>query len=183
MSYFYSYKMKLLKGTIYIVEEGESIVQVFLQRVDQMESGSSKGANAGVGKSVRKETQLIHRTAQELYEYMQGKRINFDIPLSPVGTEFQQRVWSALREIPHGVTKSYGEIAEVTGSPKGARAVGMACNRNPILILIPCHRVVGATGALTGYGGGIDLKEYLLQLERQENFGGFPRKLSRRCLF
>lgn len=165
MSYFYSYEMKLLKGTVYIVEEQECIVQVSLQRADKSETGFSEGACTRLGEAERKETPLISRTARQLNDYFQGKRTSFDIPLSPVGTEFQKKVWCALQEIPYGETKSYGEIAKVAGSPKGARAVGMACNRNPILILIPCHRVVGASGALTGFGGGIDIKELLLKLE------------------
>jgi methylated-DNA-[protein]-cysteine S-methyltransferase len=83
----------------------------------------------------------------------------------PKGTEFQQKVWAALCEIPYGETRTYGEIAAAIGSPKAARAVGMACNRNPVWITIPCHRVVGSNGSLTGYAGGLEMKKFLLELE------------------
>ena len=103
--------------------------------------------------------------ADQLDAYFTGERTTFDLPLAPLGSEFQQRVWSALQEIPYGRTESYGELAERIGSPGGARAVGLANGKNPIGILIPCHRVVGANGSLTGYGGGLDRKRQLLDLE------------------
>ena len=95
-----------------------------------------------------------------------GKRIRFDLPLNPRGTEFQQQVWKAMCDIPYGETRSYKQIAETIGNPKAVRAVGMANNRNPLLIVIPCHRVIGANGKLVGYGAGIAMKEYLLKLEK-----------------
>jgi len=104
--------------------------------------------------------------ARQLAEYFAGTRTAFDLPLAPTGTPFQQRVWAALREIPYGVTTSYGELAERIGSPGAARAVGLANGRNPIGIVVPCHRVVGSTGALTGYGGGFETKRRLLDAER-----------------
>ena len=103
--------------------------------------------------------------ADQLDAYFEGERTRFDLPLAPVGSEFQQRVWAALQEIPYGQTESYGEVAERIGSPGAARAVGLANGKNPISILIPCHRVVGANGSLTGYGGGLDRKRQLLDLE------------------
>ncbi len=103
--------------------------------------------------------------ADQLDAYFEGERTTFDLPLAPVGSEFQQRVWAALQEIPYGQTESYGEVAERIGSPGAARAVGLANGKNPIGILIPCHRVVGANGSLTGYGGGLDRKRQLLDLE------------------
>ncbi len=111
------------------------------------------------------ETELIKRTYDELCEYFAGQRREFDIPQKPNGTRFQQRVWEALRRIPYGQTRSYGEIAAQIGNPKAARAVGGANNRNPILILTPCHRVIGADGSLVGFGAGIDIKEKLIELE------------------
>ena len=90
----------------------------------------------------------------------------FDLPLDPIGTEFQKKVWQALKEIPFGETRSYGEIAKLIGNEKASRAVGMANNKNPIAIIIPCHRVIGANGKLVGYAGGLDLKEKLLKLEK-----------------
>jgi methylated-DNA-[protein]-cysteine S-methyltransferase len=100
--------------------------------------------------------------AEQLAEYFAGTRREFELTLRPRGTEFQRRVWAALREIPYGETRSYGEIAAELGVPGAARAVGLANGRNPISIIVPCHRVVGATGALTGYGGGLPAKQWLL---------------------
>lgn len=110
----------------------------------------------------------IEDTARaQMAEYFQGRRREFDLPLDPQGTAFQRTVWAALREIPYGETRSYGELAAMIGRPKAARAVGMACNRNPLPILIPCHRVVGKDGSLTGYAGGLELKQQLLELEKR----------------
>ena len=104
----------------------------------------------------------------QLKEYFGGKRKIFDLPLKPEGTEFQLRDWDALRRIPYGETRSYKDIAEEIDCPKGFRAVGMANNKNPIGIIIPCHRVVGANGKLVGYAGGMEKKEFLLELEKQK---------------
>ncbi|MCI5107739.1 MAG: methylated-DNA--[protein]-cysteine S-methyltransferase [Pseudomonadales bacterium] len=102
---------------------------------------------------------------QQLEQYFAGQRQQFDLPLAPAGTEFQQRVWSALQEIPFGETWSYGELARHIGKPKASRAVGAANGLNPIPVIIPCHRVIGASGKLTGFGGGLETKRYLLDLE------------------
>lgn len=110
---------------------------------------------------------VIKKAKTELEEYFAGKRKSFTVPAKPGGTDFQKKVWAALRDIPYGETASYGEIAKRIGDPKACRAVGMANNRNPIAIIIPCHRVIGAGGALTGYAGGLDKKEFLLKLEAQ----------------
>jgi O-6-methylguanine DNA methyltransferase len=104
--------------------------------------------------------------SEQLAAYFAGDRSTFDVQLTLVGTPFQQRVWSALRDIPYGETVSYGELAEALGQPTAARAVGLANGKNPISIIVPCHRVVGADGSLTGYGGGLDRKEWLLAFER-----------------
>ncbi len=111
-------------------------------------------------------TALLERASRQLEEYFAGKRKQFDLPLSLRGTEFQRQVWAALRDIPYGETRSYGQIAQAVGRPKAVRAVGMANHRNPISIIVPCHRVVGADGSLTGYGGGLENKKFLLALER-----------------
>ena len=106
------------------------------------------------------------RTARcELEEYFAGERREFTPALEPAGTPFQQRVWRALREIPYGATISYGELARRIGQPRAVRAVGLANGRNPISIIVPCHRVIGADGTLTGYGGGLERKRFLLALE------------------
>lgn len=111
------------------------------------------------------ETPLLTDGKGQLMEYFEGKRRVFDLPLAPEGTAFRKRVWTALLDIPYGETISYGELARRVDNPKGVRAVGQANHHNPIPILIPCHRVVGADGSLTGYGGGVELKRALLALE------------------
>ena len=103
---------------------------------------------------------------EQLEEYFAGTRQEFSIPLDAAGTEFQQAVWQALREIPYGVAISYGELARRIGNPRAVRAVGLANGRNPISIIVPCHRVIGADGSLTGYGGGLERKRFLLALEK-----------------
>ncbi|HEX4226173.1 MAG TPA: methylated-DNA--[protein]-cysteine S-methyltransferase [Pseudonocardiaceae bacterium] len=102
----------------------------------------------------------------QLAEYFAGERTDFDLPLAMAGTEFQRTVWAALREIPYGETISYGQLADRIGKPNASRAVGLANGRNPIGIIVPCHRVVGSTGDLTGYGGGIERKRSLLAFEK-----------------
>ncbi len=108
---------------------------------------------------------LLAEAERQLDEYFAGKRRAFHLPLNPEGTEFQKKVWNALRGIPCGETRSYGDIARAVGSPRAFRAVGMANHSNPISIIIPCHRVIGADGSLTGYGGGLYIKTFLLELE------------------
>lgn len=137
-------------GRIKIAQEGDAIVEI---NVTESEKESEK------------ETPLIKKTIKELEEYFEGKRKFFDIPISIKGTEFQEKVWEALLRIPYGETKSYEDIAKMIGCPKGARAVGMANHNNKIIIIIPCHRVIGKNGKLVGYAGGLPVKEKLLQIE------------------
>jgi len=111
---------------------------------------------------------LTDKAAEQLEEYFAGKRRKFDLPLDPQGTQFQRLVWNALLKIPYGETRSYKQIAQMVGNPKACRAVGMANNKNPIWIVIPCHRVIGADGSLTGYGGGLEMKQRLLELEKAD---------------
>jgi methylated-DNA-[protein]-cysteine S-methyltransferase len=124
--------------------------------------GASVPAGVSCDDSVNRET------VQQLSEYFEGKRTSFDIPLDVEGTAFQKAVWSELLRIPYGETRSYGDIAEAIGKPGAARAVGMANHDNPIAVVIPCHRVVGKDGSLTGYAGGLHLKAQLLSIERQQ---------------
>lgn len=140
-------------GKLCIGEENGSITRVTWSKVP--------------GEYILKETELILNCKRQLEEYFTGERKAFCLPLGPKGTDFQQRVWKALQEIPYGETRTYGEIAAAVGNPKAARAVGMANNRNPIGIIVPCHRVVGANGKLVGYAGGMEKKEWLLELEKQ----------------
>jgi methylated-DNA-[protein]-cysteine S-methyltransferase len=106
---------------------------------------------------------------RQLDEYFGGQRTEFDLPMNLVGTPFQRTVWAALQEIPYGETRSYGQLAERIGRPGAARAVGLANGRNPIGIIVPCHRVVGSSGDLTGYGGGLERKQQLLDFERRQH--------------
>lgn len=109
---------------------------------------------------------LIDKTRLQLAEYFAGARQNFDIPLAATGTDFQQKVWRALTTIPHGETWCYQDLANAIDNPKAVRAVGLANGKNPISIIVPCHRVIGKSGKLTGYAGGVDMKKKLLELER-----------------
>jgi methylated-DNA-[protein]-cysteine S-methyltransferase len=114
---------------------------------------------------------LIDRTRRQLDEYFAGRRRTFDLPLAPRGTEFQRLVWRTLASIPYGETLSYAQLASRVGRPSAMRAVGAANGRNPLPIVLPCHRVIGADGSLTGFGGGLPTKRFLLQLE-----GALPRE-------
>lgn len=140
-------------GTLGFVDDGRGISRVFLRRDDG-------GCGAPEG-----ETPLTLRAAAELDEYFSGGRTAFTVPLSPHGTRFQLEVWRALREIPYGQIRTYGEIAAAVERPKAARAVGMANHDNPLLIFTPCHRVVGKSGSLTGFACGLEVKRWLLALE------------------
>ena len=142
-------------GKLCIGEENDAITRVTWSKIPQ--------------EYILEETKLILRCKKQLDEFFAGKRKTFDLPLAPKGPEFQQKGWKALQEIPYGETKTYGEIAAAIGNPKAARAVGMANNKNPIGIIIPCHRVVGANGKLVGYAGGMEKKEFLLELERNNS--------------
>lgn len=141
-------------GNTAVTDNGESITGLFLD-------GENVPENCSI-----KETPLIKEAFHQLFEYLAGKRQIFDLPLAVKGTPFQKRVWEALMAIPYGETRSYKDIAAAVGSPRACRAVGMANNRNNIAIIIPCHRVIGADGQLVGYGGGLDKKAYLLELEK-----------------
>ena len=141
-------------GKLCIGEENDSITRVTWSKVPQ--------------EYIQEETELILNCKIQLEEYFAGNRKQFDLPLAPKGTDFQKRVWKALTDIPYGETRTYGEIATAVGSPKAARAVGMANNKNPIGIIVPCHRVVGADGKLVGYAGGMEKKEWLLNLEQEK---------------
>lgn len=121
------------------------------------------------GDFVEDESEILKEAGKQLQEYFKGMRKNFSLPLAPEGTEFMKKVWNALIDIPYGETRSYKEIAEKTDSKLAYRAVGLANNKNPIPIIIPCHRVIGSNKKLVGYGGGLEIKEYLLKLERQHS--------------
>ncbi|MEH6942499.1 methylated-DNA--[protein]-cysteine S-methyltransferase [Bacillus sp. JJ722] len=142
-------------GKLGIAQEGQSITNIYFQTESVPED------------LIEFETKLIKEAGQQLQEYFAGKRKDFTIPLAPNGTPFMQSVWKALSEIPYGETRSYKDIAERIENPKAVRAVGLANNRNPLPVVIPCHRVIGANGKLVGYGGGLDIKILLLELEKK----------------
>jgi len=143
-------------GDVVIAESDGMLTDVFTTDYPTCEISGRQGP-----------TELTAKAARQLGEYFAGNRKTFELPLAPRGTPFQTSVWEALLGIPYGQTRSYKEIAIAIGNPKAVRAVGMANHHNPISFIIPCHRVIGADGSLVGYGGGIDLKKRLLELERQ----------------
>ncbi|MEL7607228.1 Methylated-DNA--protein-cysteine methyltransferase [bioreactor metagenome] len=128
---------------------------IFLKRVDQIDTDNVPSI-------------LSDLAFNQVCEYLKGNRKSFDFPYEFQGTDFQKKVWHALCDIPYGETRSYKQIAEAVNSPKACRAVGMANNKNPITIAVPCHRVIGTNGKLIGYAGGIDMKRALLELEKIE---------------
>lgn len=136
-----------------------------VQKVNQVFQGADLQVLQSEVRVLREKTSRIAEAIQQLQEYFEGKRKAFDLPLSFYGTDFQEDVWRALMRIPYGQTRSYRQIAEAVSRPKACRAVGMANHVNELLIVVPCHRVIGADGSLTGYGGGLDAKEKLLLLE------------------
>ena len=129
---------------------------------------STDGRPANPDPEWQEDAFALAEAMRQLKAYFAGELENFDLPLSPQGTPFQQRVWGELQKIPYGETISYGELARRIGNPKASRAVGLANGSNPISIVIPCHRVIGSNGKLTGYGGGLPIKEKLLALEKRQ---------------
>ena len=147
----FQYSYDTIIGKIFIAEKNGFIAQVSFKEIS----------------AEKKETALIKKKYLELAEYFNGKRQIFNVPLSPEGTPFQKKVWEELKKIPYGQTATYKEIAKGIDNEKACRAVGMANNKNPIAIIIPCHRVIGSNGSLTGYAGGLTVKNKLLQIEHE----------------
>jgi methylated-DNA-[protein]-cysteine S-methyltransferase len=155
-------------GTVFVGGSAEGIHRVdFLGGDREVDWFLGRlAAEAGVPlDDVRRDPVAAAEATRQLREYFAGERTVFDLPLAPRGTEFQRRVWMALREIPAGETRSYGQIAARLGQPTASRAVGAANGQNPLAVVVPCHRVVGANGTLTGYAGGLDRKAWLLDHE------------------
>jgi len=140
-------------GKIGIIEEDNKIIRIIINKKIDIEN------------IIEKDTNLLIEAAKQIQQYLDGKRTSFDLPLNPKGTEFMKKVWKALLKISYGETKTYKQIAQMIENPKAVRAVGMANHNNPIPIIIPCHRVIGSNGNLTGYALGLDMKKYLLELE------------------
>jgi methylated-DNA-[protein]-cysteine S-methyltransferase len=151
----YSCSYSTLLGPICITQEDSAIIRISLQN-EKIPEDSTKA-----------ETELLQLAFRQLAEYLDGKRKVFDLPLMFSGTPFQQQIWKQLQQIPYGATVSYKDIAAAIGNPKATRAVGQANHRNPIAIVVPCHRVISADGSLGGYGGGLPMKRFLLDLEKR----------------
>ena len=145
-------------GELLLTSDGKALTGLYLP---DPRYGPTRDSSWAPGDGIS----VLNETRRQLDEYFRGERTTFEVPLSAAGTAFQQRVWRELCEIPYGRTWSYGELATRVGNPKASRAVGLANGRNPISIIVPCHRVIGANGSLTGYGGGLPCKQGLLVFE------------------
>lgn len=150
----YAKKISSPIGTLYLIANDEALIAL-----DNLSNDLYKNATK------TESHKILNLVSLQLEEYFSGKRFNFDLPIAPAGTEFQQKAWKALMKIPYGKVWSYGEQAKFLKAPKASRAVGGANGKNPIPIIIPCHRVVGSTGKLTGFSGGMPMKIGLLELE------------------
>ncbi|BBM36829.1 methylated-DNA--protein-cysteine methyltransferase [Pseudoleptotrichia goodfellowii] len=159
--YFYDTKTKEL-GTIGIAADENHITNLFFEyEIENIKKDKNY---------ILRETFLIKKASEQLFEYLTGKRKDFELPLLKDGTDFQISVWNELIKIPYGETRSYKDIAVAINNEKAVRAVGMANNRNKISIFIPCHRVIGSDKKLVGYGGGLEIKKFLLNLEKMNLF-------------
>lgn len=157
-SSFYSFCESPI-GRLLLVSSGRGLSQIWFE---------GQADKAALGPGLHESEAALRDTARQLRAYFAGELETFDLDLAPEGTTFQQKVWSELLKIPYGETISYGELARRIGNPNGSRAVGLANGSNPIPIIIPCHRVIGSNGKLTGYGGGLPIKEKLLALEKRQ---------------
>jgi methylated-DNA-[protein]-cysteine S-methyltransferase len=158
MTVYYTYCISPL-GPLLMTSNGAALTGLYMEE-------HRHGPQIGADWVEASDTAPFAEVRQQMTAYFAGERREFDLLLAPIGTEFQQQVWTALSQIPYGVTISYGELARRIGNPNASRAVGLANGRNPISIVVPCHRVIGASGKLTGYGGGMARKEVLLALEQ-----------------
>ena len=146
--YIYTYQTKI--GHITIHESNNKITKILINEKNSVNT---------------EESNLTKQTIKEINEYLDHKRTDFTIPLDPQGTDHQIKVWNELKKIPYSETRTYKELATSLGNPSASRAIGSACGKNPIMIIVPCHRVIGTNGKLTGYAGGIGVKEKLIDLE------------------
>jgi methylated-DNA-[protein]-cysteine S-methyltransferase len=144
-------------GSLVLASNGEALIQV------EFEGGKYPLPAHPAG-----DDKILRQAKRELDAYFAGKLKTFTVPVAPQGTAFQRKAWAALQKIPYGATRTYGQQAKAIGSPSASRAVGAANGRNPIPVVIPCHRVIGSNGSLTGFGGGMERKQFLLELEQGE---------------
>lgn len=143
-------------GPLYVITDGKNVYGVHFERQDNLEGNVSTTAAK----------QMVTQVARQLNEYFVGKRLKFELSLSPEGTDFQKLVWKQLAKIPYAKTTSYQDIAKAIGHPKAIRAVGSANGKNPFCVIVPCHRVIASDGTLGGYSGGVKIKEQLLGIEK-----------------
>ncbi len=155
----YYQKLQTNLGDIHIAADDNNLLAVTYA------SGNWERIKKGLGQVANKRNKITQKTVSQLREYLAKKRIEFDLPITFTGTDFQIQTWQALLTIPYGETRSYSEQAELIGRPKAVRAVGGTNGLNPIGIIVPCHRVIGKSGSLTGYAGGLKVKKFLLHLE------------------
>lgn len=146
-------------GDLRVESNGKEITKIAFHSDDSI--------NLTTNNKILKKDRVIDLACRELDEYFKGERKEFSFPMLPQGTEFQKKVWNALREIPYGEKRTYKDIAIVIGNEKACRAVGLANNKNPLPIVVPCHRVIGSSGKLVGYAGGLDIKDKLLKIENE----------------
>ena len=158
-------------GPLTVVTEDDGLCGLYVEQ--GLHKALERRATLGAP-SRAQEVPLLQAVAEQLTAYFRGELTEFDLPVAAAGTPFQQRVWAALTDIPYGETRSYGQIATEVGNPAASRAVGAANGRNPVSIVVPCHRVVGSTGRLTGYAGGLTTKEQLLAHERSTGVPSRP---------
>ena len=154
-------------GPLTLIADGEALVAVRFENEEGSPRSSEPAERGG--------SPLLTDAARQIGEYLRGERRDFDVPIRLEGTDFQLLVWNALRTIPYGETRTYTEIAAQIGRPKAVRAVGGANHRNPLPLLVPCHRVVGADGTLVGFGGGLEVKRRLLELEGRQLLTRIPK--------
>ncbi|WEN14048.1 methylated-DNA--[protein]-cysteine S-methyltransferase [Rhodanobacter sp. AS-Z3] len=154
-------------GLLRLIADDEGLREIWFEREDRPEAVQPTWVQANGSQLPAP----IAATRKQLQEYFAGKRQHFELPLHPVGTPFQLSVWQQLRLIPYGTTISYGELARRVGNPNASRAVGAANGRNPLSIVVPCHRVIGSNGSLTGFSGGLPIKQKLLALEQRTTGG------------
>ena len=152
-------------GTLRLLSNGTQLVRIEFENHYGDVTGQDNGHGNGDCTCVERSDPALAACARQLREYFARRRRHFDLPLAAAGTSFQRSVWEALAAIPYGELRSYRDIAQVIGNPSAVRAVGAANGRNPLPIVVPCHRVIGSNGSLTGFAGGLDIKTYLLELE------------------
>lgn len=169
-----SYILKSPIGLLKISEENGQLIELGIQEKSSpfTEYCSQQGnTDIVLVQENKPHSDLLSEACKQLNEYFAGKRMQFDLPVAFTGTSFQQQVWKELQKIPYGETRSYADIAAAIGNPKAVRAIGQANHRNPIMIVVPCHRVINKNGSLGGFGGGLEVKKYLLDLEKEAPHG------------